>query len=310
MVRRLTLRLLRRKRFYLAILFAGFLLFAYDSMEMRHSDRTLQEVLANNPYGYKAEVHRYRVAGRRMRYVEIGNDSLPLIVFVHGAPSSVSFWEDLLRDSLLLGRAKLLAVDRPGYGYSGFGRPEISVAKQAAYIARLLKEKRSQHHNIVLHGSSYGGTVVARIAMDYPDLADGILLQSASVAPGEEKTFWVSYPTSHWSLSWLMPATIRVANAEKLSHRKQLEDMAPLWQRIRSAAIILHGTADGLIYPGNAEYARQRLINSLFVKVQMVKDKGHDLLWTGRQLLINSLLELVELKEKGVFSQVKTEGGK
>jgi len=297
-VRTITTRLLRRKTFYFSLLLAAILAFVYDFAEMRRSDRAFTAVLNDNHYGYEAEIDYYRVEGRRMRYVEIGHDSLPLIVFIHGAPSSSAFWEDLLRDSLLLGRAKLLAIDRPGYGYSGFGLPEISVKKQAGYIAELLQQKRSIHDKIVLHGSSYGGTVTARIAMDYPNLVDGILLQSASVAPGLEKTYWISYPTSHWLLKWLMPATIRVANAEKLSHRKQLEEMAPLWEDIRSAAIILHGTADELIFPKNAAYAKERLKNAVYLEVQMVKDKGHDLLWTGRHLLVNSLMKLISIEQE------------
>lgn len=301
----LTNKLLRRKRFYFFALLAGLLVFFYDYAEMRRSDEGFTSILNDNPYGYEASIDYYRVQGRRMRFVEIGHDSLPLITFIHGAPSSSAFWEDLMRDSLLLGRAKLLAIDRPGYGYSGFGLPEISVEKQAAYIAELLKKKSAVHETIILHGSSYGGTVTARIAMDYPDLIDGILLQSASVAPGQEKTYWISYPTSHWLLSWLVPGPLRVANAEKLSHREQLEAMAPFWERIRSAAIILHGTADELIYPINAEYAKERLINAMYLEVQMVKDKGHDLLWTGRHLLINSLMKLIRINQQPVLSGVE-----
>ncbi len=289
----------RKKRFYFLLLLAVGLGFIYEYTEMRRSDNAFMELLADNPFDYQASIDYYWVKGRRMRYVEIGNDSLPLIVFIHGAPSSSAFWEDMLRDSLLLSQAKLVAVDRPGYGYSGFGRPEVSVEKQAAYIARLLDKKRQEHGTIILHGSSYGGTVTARIAMDYPELVDGILLQSASLAPGEEKTYWISYPTSHWALSWLMPGTIRVANAEKLSHKEQLEAMAPLWQRIRSAAIVLHGTADNLIYPGNAGYAAERLINAAYLEVQMVKDRGHDLLWTGTDLLKQSLIKLIRFNHVG-----------
>ncbi len=279
---------------FTALLLCTGLWFAYEWLEMRRGDEALRDLLAQNHLAMEPEVTHYYVGTRRIRYVELGHDSLPLIVFIHGAPSSSSFWTDLLLDTLLLEHAKLLAVDRPGYGYSGFGQPEVSVSKQAAYIARLLQRKRVEHTSIILHGSSYGGTVAARIAMDYPELVDGLLLQSASVAPGEEKTYWISYPTSHWTLSWLMPSTIRVANAEKLSHRQQLEEMAPHWGNIRSPAIVLHGTSDELIYPTNAEYVRDKLKNALFLEVQMVKDKGHDLLWTGRKLLIRSLLKLLD----------------
>lgn len=289
--------LLLKKRFYFSVFLFGFLWFFYDFAEMRMSDQTFVDLLNKNPFGYEATVDYYEIGDRRLRYVEIGQDSLPLIVFVHGAPSSSAFWRDLLRDSILLSEAKLMAVDRPGYGYSGFGRAVTNVAKQAAMIAEVIREKRDDHETIVLHGSSYGGTVVARLAMDFPELMDGILLQSASLAPGEEKTYWISYPTSHWALKWLVPGPLRVANAEKLSHRKQLESMAPLWDSIKTASIVLHGLADELIYPVNANYAKERLQNASFLEVNFVEESGHDLLWTGRPLLIKSLQKLIDLEE-------------
>ena len=241
--------LLRKKRFYAILLILGFVVFVHQFLQLRLSDDAYIERLNDNTLGLTASVSYHNEEGRKVRYVEIGHDSLPLIVFVHGAPSSSSFWTSMLEDSTLLSRAKLLAVDRPGYGYSGFGRPELSLKKQAAYLASILKKKREKHRKIVLHGSSYGGTVVARLAIDYPNLMDGILLQSASVAPGEEKTYWISYPTSHWSLKWLVPSAIQVANAEKLSHKIQLDSMANLWHRIKSKCIVLHGEQDELIYP-------------------------------------------------------------
>lgn len=285
--------MLRRKRFYAFLVVAALLAFFYHFSEMRLSDATLKQVLSDNPFGYKAEIGYYEENGRRLRYLEIGRDSLPLIVFIHGAPSSISFWKGMLKDSNLLSRARLMAVDRPGYGHSDYGRPETSVEKQAGLIGNLLRTVARSHPSIILHGSSYGGTVAARLAMDFPDLVDGVLLQSASVMPGEEKTYWISYPTHHWAMRWLVPGSLRVANAEKLSHRAQLEAMAPLWQRVRAATIILHGTADQLIYPENACYAEERLTNAAYLESFMVEDSGHDLLWTGRELLHQSLLKLL-----------------
>jgi pimeloyl-ACP methyl ester carboxylesterase len=296
-VKTFTIAIFQKKRLYFSILLLGAVLYGGQMTEMRRDDQTFINLLSHNPFQYEATVHYYQVGERSMRYVEIGDDELPLVVFIHGAPSSSSFWEGLLRDSMLLSRAKLLAVDRPGYGYSGFGLPEISVKKQAACIAELLREKRAEHETIILHGSSYGGTVTARLAMDYPELVDGILLQSASLMPGEETTYWISYPTHHWLLRWLMPGPIRVANAEKLSHEAQLRAMAPLWERIRSAAIVLHGTADRLIFPENAEYARQRLINTPYLEVALIEGKRHDLLWSARERLVQSLLKLIRMKK-------------
>ncbi|MEQ8706817.1 MAG: alpha/beta hydrolase [Phaeodactylibacter sp.] len=264
-------------------------------MEMRISTPTYERILADNPLGLNAEFGTLITEDRELRYLEIGRDSMPLIVFIHGAPSSSSFWRTFLRDSSLLGKAKLMAVDRPGYGYSGYGSPEISVKKQAALIAEVIRQKRGQHPSVILHGSSYGGTVAARIAMDFPDLVDGLLLQSASLMPGKEKTFLFTHITKHWPFQWLLPGSIHVANMEKLSHKMQLDSMAGLWGRIKSAAIVLHGDSDNLIYPENAIFAKERLVNASFLELKLLDGRKHDLLWTKRQLLEQSLEKLLQI---------------
>lgn len=284
----------RKKRYYLLAVLIAFLIYAYQFLSLRLDDTELQARLGDNAWGYAAKVsYSPEKDGRQLRYVELGSDSLPLIAFIHGAPSSSSFWQSLMRDSTLLGHAKMLAIDRPGYGFSGFGRPDINVAHQASLIAGVLRRFRKAHQRIILHGSSYGGTVAARIAMDFPELIDGLLLQSASMAPGLEKIFWLTYPTSHWSLSWLIPTTLHVANTEKLSHRSQLEAMAGHWKQIEAPTILLHGSDDDLIYPENAYYACDKLECTPHLEMYMAPGRGHDLLWTMPALLRHSLLRLV-----------------
>ena len=301
--------LFRKRRFYFSLVAVLFFVYAYDFLEMRISSATYQQILADNPLGYEAQFNYHESEGRALRYVEIGHDSLPLVVFIHGAPSSSAFWKGLLRDSNLLKRAKLLAVDRPGYGYSGYGRPESSVRKQAALIADIIRERRERHPVIIVHGSSYGGTVAARIAMDFPALVDGLLLQSAAVAPGEEKTYQFSHITENRLLRWLLPGSIHVANVEKLTHKAQLDSMANLWHRIRSAAIVLHGQADSLIYPSNALYAQEKLVNAPYLEVQLLENRKHDLLWTRRDLLLSSLDKLLQMTQTAAPIASEPEGG-
>lgn len=288
-------KIVKKKRIYVSFAFLLLLIYSYDFMGMRISTPTYERILADNPLGLKAAFGSLETADRNLRYLEIGRDSLPLIVFIHGAPSSSSFWRTFLRDSSLLGKAKLMAVDRPGYGYSGYGKPETSVKEQAALIAKVLQEKQRAHPSIILHGSSYGGTVAARIAMDFPDLVDGLLLQSASLMPGKEKTFLFTHITKYWPFRWLLPGSIHVANMEKLSHKVQLESMMGLWGRIKSAAIVLHGGADKLIYPENAIFAKEQLVNAPFLEFKLIEGRKHDLLWTKRRLLEQSLEKLIRI---------------
>ena len=111
-------RILLWRSLYFSMALLGFVTWFYTTAEVRYSDKRFVRKLKDNPFNYKAEILYQATTERPIRYVEIGQDQAPLIVFIHGAPSSSAFWRGLLKDSLLLSKAKLLAVERPGYGYS------------------------------------------------------------------------------------------------------------------------------------------------------------------------------------------------
>jgi pimeloyl-ACP methyl ester carboxylesterase len=250
------------------------------------NDNKMTEVFNSGEYG---EVTLAYLEGpsRKIRFLQIGEDpAKPMVVFIHGSPSSSSFWSNMMKDSALRAQANLLAIDRPGYGGSGLGQPMISVQEQAENVMDIIRRRRpGKDRRLVLHGSSYGGTVSARIAMDYPEEIDGVLLQSASTAPREEFTYWISHPTNHWSLRWLMPRSIRTVNTEKLNHQPQLEAMVDGWKNVTAQVVIAHGTADWLIYPPNAYYSCDMLVNAEEVVHHMLAGKKHDLIKTAPDLL-------------------------
>ena len=243
-----------------------------------------------------AEIGYLEGKDRKIRYVQVGADSTkPLLVFIHGSPSSTAFWVKMMNDDELRARANLLAVDRPGYGGSGLGRALISVEKQARYVADVIRQRRlGPDQPVILHGSSYGGTVSARIAMDYPEMIDGLLLQSASTAPAEEYTYWITHPTSRWPLNKLIPPALNTANNEKLNHQEQLENMAAGWQNIDANAVVIHGTDDWLIYPPNAYYSCDQLKNAESLVHHMVENGEHDLIYRTPKLLKKYLHHLLD----------------
>jgi len=282
-----------RKKFFLfaliSILAAGAVV-VYAGLKRltrsQWSDKRMTEHFTSGVYG-ETTIGYLEGPSRRIRYLQIGEDSLkPMIVFIHGSPSSSSFWRKMMADSSLRARANLLAIDRPGYGGSGLGKAMTSVEEQAANVAEIIRQRRpGKDQRLILHGSSYGGTVSARIAMDYPDEVDGVLLQSASMMPREEFTYWISKPTNHWSLRWLMPRAVRTVNTEKLNHEAELVDMAGKWDRVTARVVIAHGTNDWLIYPPNAYYACDQLTGAEEVIHHMVKGAKHDLIHSAPELL-------------------------
>ncbi|MFT4751487.1 MAG: pimeloyl-ACP methyl ester carboxylesterase [Neolewinella sp.] len=286
------IRNLRKKPFLIA-LFAVFAIsvgYIFNQLQeltrSQWNDNKMTEVFNSGEYG-EATLAYLEGPSRKIRFLQIGEDpNKPMIAFIHGSPSSSSFWANMMKDSTLRADANLLAIDRPGYGGSGLGQPMISVKEQAKNVAEIIRRRRpGKDKRLVLHGSSYGGTVSARIAMDYPEEIDGVLLQSASTAPREEFTYWISYPANHWSMSWMMPSSIRTVNTEKLNHQPQLEAMVDGWKNITAQVVIAHGTADWLIYPPNAYFSCDQLVNAEEVIHHMLAGKKHNLIKTAPDLL-------------------------
>jgi len=89
------------------------------------------------------------------------NNSTVNLVFFHGSPSSLSAWNGYLLDSTLRQSSNLYAIDRPGYGYSNFGKEMTSINTQAQVMSALINQRKLD--NVIAIGASYGGPLAARI---------------------------------------------------------------------------------------------------------------------------------------------------
>jgi pimeloyl-ACP methyl ester carboxylesterase len=279
------------------IIVTGLFLMAHF-VEFRNNDSDLK-----NEFGLRSiqhEIKRYKVAQRTIRYIELGKDSLPVTILVHGAPSSLSFFKMLYTDTTLLNHTRLIGVDRPGYGYSDFGKSVISISDQAKLLQPLLNRYTKDGRKVIMAASSYGGSVVAKLAMDNPDKIAGILFVSSSLAPGEEHIYPISYFIDSRWFGWLFPTLLRVANDEKLNHEQALNEIQEGWSRIKSTVILLHGKADGLIYFSNALYAKKKLVNAKSVKLIGLDGIGHSIFWDKPEMVTNSLLELSQATRSSV----------
>lgn len=244
-------------------------------------------------------IHYYEAQGRQMRYISTGNDpSKPVILFIHGAPSSSNYYRHFLSDTLLRREANLIAVDRPGYGYSGFGKPEPDIGKQAAMIAPILDSLHKGARPVVVVGASYGTPVASRILMDYPKLADGLMLIAPALAPGEEKTYWVSYVLESPFFTWAQPRMLHSANVEKFTHEAELLKMKNRWDEIKVPVIYFQGKNDDLIYTSNALFAKNNITGSKSLSIRMIPDRGHLLVYDEAKRIKTAIVEMLGLSEK------------
>ncbi|MGF7214817.1 alpha-beta hydrolase superfamily lysophospholipase [Spirosoma lacussanchae] len=265
-------------------------------------------------------VHRYQIdtpdgVPRTIRFMETParadrSDTVakPVVLFVHGAPSSLSFFNAFFKDTLLLNRAQLVAVDRPGYGYSDFGRVETSVVRQAELLQPLIDRYRNASYLMIV-GSSYGGSVSARLAMNNPGLVDHVVFVSSALGPGLERTYPISYLADSPLIRWCVPTLLRLANDEKLAHQRALEAILPDWSRIRASITMLHGQRDELVYPTNVDFAQKKLVNAR-VKQFLLPENRHDIVFNKREYMTEILLDILTRRDVKEAVKAKSMVGK
>ncbi|RFM30401.1 alpha/beta fold hydrolase [Deminuibacter soli] len=285
-------RILLRTVLILFILMIVLLLVFDRLVQFRMDDKEVRTYFEANHT--PVSIRYYQTHDRTMRYISTGSDTSATVLFVHGAPSSSTYFRDYLTDSLLLGQATLYAVDRPGYGYSGLADPVTSIQTQAAMIRPILDSLQKIHHPVVLVGASYGTSVVCRIAMDYPELVDGIVLVAPALAPGEEKIYWFTPMIESPVFHWFIPRMFKTANIEKITHKSELEKMLPLWKNIHAPVNYIQGSQDKLVYTTNAAFAQAHLVNSPHVNVQFIPKRGHLIAFLERERIRNSILDMLQ----------------
>lgn len=281
------------------------LLIADRFIQFRSTDEEIRRDYAR--HGLPINIRYYEASGRQMRYVATDDDlSRPVILFIHGAPSSSGYYRHFLTDTILRELANLIAVDRPGYGYSGFGEPEPDIGKQAAMIAPILDSLHKGARPVVVVGASYGTPVASRLLMDYPALADGLLLIAPALAPGEEKTYWVSHVLESPFFRWAQPRMLHSANIEKFTHEAELRKMQYRWHEIKVPVIYFQGKNDDLIYTTNALFAQNKITQSQSLSIRMIPNRGHLLIYDEAKRIKSAIRELIGLSEKYyAFNRIK-----
>lgn len=236
--------------------------------------------------------HQYASGKYTIHYAQAGDDTKPLVVFVHGSPGSLSAFIDFLGDTTLTNNALLITTDRPGFGYSNFGLAETSIEKQAALLKPIL-EKHKNNRPIILVGHSLGGPVIAQMAMDFPHLVGGLVFVAGSIDPElEPNELWFRAPLATPFLSWILPRSFRASNEEIYQLKPQLENMLPRWKEIRCPVIVIQGKKDNLVAPGNADFAKKMMVNAP-VTLLLKDDMNHFVPWTHPELIRQAVLELV-----------------
>ncbi|MCB9344105.1 MAG: alpha/beta hydrolase [Saprospiraceae bacterium] len=278
---------------FCALLFIWIVAVQAGCLSMRTSDKKWKEQLQQK--GQVLEPHFYNIPsekGRRIHAIAISRqDSLPLIVLLHGSPGSADAFMSYLADSALSEKARLVAIDRPGFGYSsGFGKPEPSQSVQAAAVKSVI-DSLAPGKPVLLVGHSLGCSVIARFAMDYPKLAAGLILVAGSVDPAQEKHPWWQSLFDKKPFRWLIPKSMWTSNAEIIPLENELTEMLPMWEKVTCPVTLVHAKNDALVPVANIDFAQKMLVNSSHVQVELLQKGNHFILWTRVDLIRKIILQ-------------------
>ncbi|MEA2347300.1 MAG: hypothetical protein QOG62_1087 [Thermoleophilaceae bacterium] len=126
---------------------------------------------------WSQHVHDVQIEGRRLRYVDYGEGSLPAVLFVHGWTSNWQAWLENIPAAAATGR-RVIAVDLPGSGMSEMPVEKITISNYARTLMALCEHLGIE--KAIPVGNSMGGFVSAELAIRAPDLVDRLVLVSAA----------------------------------------------------------------------------------------------------------------------------------
>jgi pimeloyl-ACP methyl ester carboxylesterase len=235
--------------------------------------------------------HKYKYQWRDINYVAAGDSTKPLVLFVHGSPGSLDAFIRFLTREKLRENSFMVTTDRPGFGYSNFGNAEPSLKKQALALKPILEKYKNNKPHILV-GHSLGGPLIAKMAMEYPELVDGLIIVAGSIDPElEPNETWFRAPLATPFLSWILPGAFRASNEEIYQLKPELEDMIPYWKNITCPVIVIQGKVDELVPYENVNFAKKMLVNAP-VEYVIVDDMNHFVPWTNPELIMDAILKM------------------
>lgn len=270
---------------------AGWVIFAQSCMKFRISDSEAKAAFENR--GLQVSFNFTDSPKKGLHYVKSGTDTLPTLLFVHGSPGSWDAFRQYMMDSSLLAHFRMIAIDRPGFGYSHFGKA-MRLPEQVAMIKKLVdKEKNGKPVHLI--GHSIGGPVIVQLAQDYPAEFASLTLLSVSISPKDEpKEYW-RYVVMYSPFRWLMPGAFRPSNDEIVYFKPALYRLDSGYSAIHLPVTFIHGGADKFVTVKNVDYGRKKLAHNPRVNVIVIPGAGHFIPWDHFGIIKGHLLTLMPL---------------
>lgn len=282
--------ILKKNKFKIAIVFLllFYLVACPSCMTMRIGKKETKDFFGTAKTNYidsTITINKYPI-----HYIETGNPTYPTLLFVHGSPGSWDAFKDYLKDTLLLKKYRMIAIDRPGFGFSNFRKAE-NLGTQSDVIEKFI-DKIKNPNSLYLVGHSLGGPVIVKMATEKPNDYKGLVILAGAVDPNAEKTENWRQLFKAKPLRYFVPGALLPSNDELWWLKEDLVRMQPNLKKIVSDVVIIHGTKDDLVPYSNVGFMKKEFTNAKSLSVISIKDGSHFIPWANYETIRNQLLLL------------------
>ena len=204
------------------------------------------------------------VDGVRLHYLEKGEG--PPVVLLHGNVVTAEDFDTSGVLGLLAKRHRVIAFDRPGFGYSD--RPHNGSAWSARAQANLLRDALVMlgiNRPVVL-GHSWGAAVALALALNHPIAARGLVLLSGYYYPTFRTDVLLSSPPAIPLLGDLLRYSISPLLA------RLMQPLRHHYQELTMPVVIMAGTKDRVVSAEQPARLHAQIPHSV---LRLVPDAGH-----------------------------------
>ena len=243
---------------------------AQSCLKFRTSDsKALKEF---DTSGVQLSIKRLKVKDKILHYVMTGNDTLPTIVFVHGSPGSWDAFKEYFKDKDLLKKYRMISIDRPGFGYSDFGKA-VTLQEESNIISPLF-------------------ATIMQLAADNPNTISGLVILSGAIDVKLEKPEKWRHVIMQFPIKYLIPGSLRPSNKELWYLKTDLIKLEPRFKEITCPVYILHGDKDPLVDYGNLAFGAKAFVNSTKIDTLTIQGANHFIPWMHFNNIKKVLLRL------------------
>jgi pimeloyl-ACP methyl ester carboxylesterase len=136
---------------------------------------------------YPVHYRTIHISGVDIFYREAGAETAPVILLLHGFPTSSNMFRNLI--PRLAGSFRLIAPDFPGFGLSGMPEPGdfVYTFENYAGIIDQLAETLGPHR-YAIYLTDYGAPVGCRLALMHPERVTALIVQNGNAYETASRT--------------------------------------------------------------------------------------------------------------------------